>query len=333
MNIRGLDSLPQKHRIWIRLPNWLGDVIMAIPLIKALRASRPDAEITFLTQARFHSLLETLDLADRIIKLPPKGLGYFPFFSRLKGEFPDTYILLTNSFRGDIEAWLTRCPFRAGMLRPGKNRPLLSHHWNLPENLDESKIHQMNVWEYFLQHFGLHAEPDSSPLNLGADNVTSIGLICGTENSPEKRWPVEHWRALIEKILYQDPDVTIQLFGTAADSAITRSVQHGFDQQRVIDQAGKTNLLDFAQYLNRCRLVICNDTGGMHLANAIGVPVVALFGPTNPLRTGPVYDAPVSILQPDGCPDFGGQSMHELKPEKVMKAVEKELAAPLGHSR
>jgi len=69
---------------------------------------------------------------------------------------------------------------------------------------------------------------------------------------------------------------------------------------------------------------VTNDTGGMHLANALGVPLIALFGPTNPVRTGPVFSAPVVILQPPGCPPTGGNSLAEISPAVVAAAVGKQ---------
>jgi heptosyltransferase II len=89
----------------------------------------------------------------------------------------------------------------------------------------------------------------------------------------------------------------------------------------VTDLAGKTDLAGFAAELRSLRLLVTNDTGGMHLANALGVPVVALFGPTNPIRTGPVFAAPHRILQPPGCPPTGGGSLADLLPAAVAAAV------------
>eukprot|EP01035_Chromulina_nebulosa_P006530 gene6530-biopygen5543 len=83
--------------------------------------------------------------------------------------------------------------------------------------------------------------------------------------------------------------------------------------------------------LRASRLLVTNDTGGMHLANALGVPLVALFGPTNPIRTGPVFNSPARILQPPGCPPTGGASLHDLAPATVIAAVQEILAPPTSH--
>jgi len=318
---RGLATPPRRTRIWIRLPNWLGDVVMALPLLRAIRLSRPDAEITLVAAKPFLPLLESWDIADRLHALPPRGAGYFRHFRALRHEHPDVWLLFTNSLRGDLEARLTGCRQRFGLVRPGKPRPLLSHAWRLPADYDERRHHQLELWETFLRHFGLNAAPDRTPVAGGVRGGDAgsarIGLICGSENTPAKRWPVAHWRALIDAL----PDLTFALFGTAKDTAITREIAAGFAPGRVLDLAGKTDLPGFARELRGCALLVTNDTGGMHLANALGVPLIGLFGPTNPIRTGPVFAAPVRILQAPGAASTGGGALQDLSPETVVAAL------------
>ncbi len=100
MRARGLARMPRKTRFWVRLPNWLGDVAMAVPLLRAIHESRPDAEITLLAQPGFVPLLESWGLADRVRPLPGRGPGYFGHFAGLRTEYPDAWILLTNSASG-----------------------------------------------------------------------------------------------------------------------------------------------------------------------------------------------------------------------------------------
>ena len=332
--LRGLPSLPRQTRVFIRLPNWLGDVVMALPLLRALRASRPDAELTLIAKPQFLPLLESWGVADQLHALPPQGLGYFVHFWRLRRAYPDTWLLFTNSFRGDLEAWLAGCRQRFGLVRPGKRRPLLSHAYVVPAGFDERTHHQLELWENFLRHFGLTVAPDRSPVlspplaspkpGEGGSPPASfpIGLICGSENNPAKRWPVSHWRALIELL----PAERFVLFGTANDAPITSAIAGGFGD-RVENLAGRTTLPEYSARLRACRLLVTNDTGGMHLANALGVPLIALFGPTNPVRTGPVFSAPVTILQPPGCAPTGGGSLADLSAQRVVADV------PIGDER
>lgn len=318
MRARGLARMPRKTRFWVRLPNWLGDVAMAVPLLRAIHESRPDAEITLLAQPGFVPLLESWGLADRVRPLPGRGPGYFGHFAGLRTEYPDAWILLTNSARGDLEARIAGCPQRFGILRPGRFRPLLSDTYRPPKGFDEAHHHQLELWELFLRHFGMAARPDSSPFpGRVAARRGPIGIISGSENDPSKRWPAGHWRRLIEGL----PAERFVLFGTAGDREVASAVSSRFDSSRVSNLAGTTSLVEFAARLAECRLLVSNDTGGMHLANALGVPLVGLFGPTNPIRTGPVFAAPYRILQPPGCPPTGGGRLGDLSPEAVVAAV------------
>ncbi|MBP6507593.1 MAG: hypothetical protein KA257_08505, partial [Opitutaceae bacterium] len=225
LQARGLAAMPRKTRVFVRLPNWLGDVVMALPLLRALRQSRPDAEITLLAKAPFLPLLKNWQVADHLLPLPAQGAGYFYFFWQLRRRYPDNFLLFTNSFRGDLEAWLTGCRQRFGIVRPGRRRPLLSHAYRRPTNFDERQHHQLELWTNFLNHFGLTVPPDSTPFATRAPAPSPVlGFIAGSENNPEKRWPVEHWRTLIAQLPTTLP---IVLFGTANDVPITTAIAAG----------------------------------------------------------------------------------------------------------
>ena len=103
--------------------------------------------------------------------------------------------------------------------------------------------------------------------------------------------------------------------------AITTEIAQGFPASRITDLAGQTDLPGLVTAFRTCRLMVTNDTGGMHLANAVGVPVIGLFGPTNPVRTGPVFVSGVTMLQPPGCPPTGGGRLADLTPETVANAL------------
>lgn len=311
--------LPRRTRVWIRLPNWLGDVVMALPLIRALRLSRPDVEITLVAKAAFRPLLTESNLAEHLVDLPTRGPGYFLHFWRLRKKYPDCYLLFTNSPRGDLEAWFTRCRQRFGLVRPGQRRPFLTHHFPVPVGFDESQQHQLKLWTQFLNHFGLAADADLNPRAPSSTPPSRlvIGLITGSENNPEKRWPVAHWCELIEQL---PAHAHLVLLGTATDRAVTNEISARCARQ-IENLAGRTNLVEYCRRLTECRVLVTNDTGGMHLANMLGVPLIALFGPTNPVRTRPVFSAPVTILQPPGCPPTGGGDLALLQPSQVLAAL------------
>ncbi len=338
---RHLTALPRNTRVFIRLPNWLGDVVMALPLLRALRVSRPDAEITLIAKASFLPLLKIADVADHLEPLPKRGLSYFLHFWHLRRRHPDTYLLLTNSTRGDIEAWLTCCRQRFGLVKQNHRRPLLTHCYAVPADFDERQNHQLTLWENLFRHFGLNTPLDRAPLETPkrpdsqASHTTppfpiperlAIGFIAGSENNPEKRWPLAHWRQLAESLLAEFPSANLELLGTTNDQPITAAIAAGLEPARIHDLAGRTDLPAYMAKLRTCRLLVTNDTGGMHLANALGVPLLALFGPTNPVRTGPVFSAPFEILQPPGCATTGGAHLADLLPETVLTALRRQLA-------
>jgi ADP-heptose:LPS heptosyltransferase len=280
--------------------------------------------------------VELSGVADRLEPLPERDGGYFKHFWRLRRRFPDVYVLFTHSTRSDIEAWLTRCRQRFGVVRHGKSRSLLTHAYVLPDDFVEAEHHQFELWENFLRHFGVATPPVRTPLALPPpDPVVQsliatmggqplIGCIPGSENSPEKRWPVEHWRTLIVALSAEHRDASFVLLGTAKDQPITAEISKGLGA-RVYDLAGKTDLQSYMQHLRACTVLVSNDTGGAHLANALGVPVAVLFGPTNPVRTGPVFAAPHEIVQPAGCPPTGGAPLQKLDPEQAITAVRRLL--------
>ncbi len=326
----GLKKLPKEMRIWIRMPNWLGDVVMALPLVKTIRRARPDAQITLLAQKHFVPMLERLGVAERIIALPPKTRGYWKFFRQLRFEYPDQIFIFTNSLRGDLEAKLAGIPIRAGIVRDKKPRPLLTHKWFVPADLNLAETHQTRLWERWLRRrHGLTAPLDFAPIKLAQQKENRIGLICGSENSPEKRWSVARWREFVAIVSKKFPTLEIFLFGTKKDAEITAEVARGNDKAaggNVVDRAGKTDLPTYMDELASCRAICGNDTGGLHLANMLGVPVVGIFGPTNPVRTGPIFKAPIKILQPEGCPKTGGMDIDKIPAEKAASTLAEILA-------
>ncbi len=311
------------YRLWIRMPNWLGDVVMALPLLQALRNSRPDAEFTLLCQPAYIPLLQILGIGDAHIPLPHKRTpGYFQFFKHLRDQFPDTQLLLTNSTRGDLEARHIGAPQRFGLVLPGRPRPLLTHTYQPPQEIrgQLDTLHQTRLWEHMLRHFGLQDPIPDAPFQLPDTRrrPAKTGFIAGSSNNPEKCWPPQKWIQLAHRLLDADPQTHIHLYGTQDDRQATAQIADALPEDRVHDHAGQTDLPTLARELSTCAHVLGNDTGGMHLANALGTPVTVLCGPTNPLVTGPFFDAPRTIVQPAGTPQTGGVSIHDLGVEQVI---------------
>lgn len=305
----------------VRLPNWLGDVVMALPVVRAMAKKMP--RTTLMGQPAFATLLKQLKVDLPYRAVPAKGLRYYGHFLCFPRGFSHS-VLFANSQRSDLEAWLARIPQRFAVTWPGRPRRLINHRYPIVHPEDEGGRHQTRLWTDFTAYFSFHDGVSRAPLIRREGCGQGIVLICGSENTPQKRWPVAHWRALLRAFLVESA-AEVYLTGTPGDRAITAAVAEGFPPERVVNLAGATKLSGFLDILSRARLVVGNDTGGLHLANAIGVPVIALFGPTNPLRTRPIYDAPVTVLQPPGCPVDEGGDIAGISPRMVMKSAEKLL--------
>ncbi len=339
----GWQSIPKNNRYWFRMPNNLGNLVKILPFIKQIGQSRPDAEVTILAKRHFIELVESFEIADRVMVIPRRNTGYFNRFYRMRFAYPDCYYQLTDTLIGDIEAFLTGAPRKIGLKLPDSARPLLTDKFAVDPGFDERKNHQTVLWEQLFRYFGLRGDIDWSPLELSMDNLVInplrclqtesreapyLGLICGAGNQREKCWSIDYWIECVAGLMDLYPQSNICLFGCSPDLSVSRQIIEQFEPGSIHDFTGSTDLMQFAVALKSCRLVISNDCGGLHLANALGIPVVGLYGYTNPVRTGPIFEAPKKIIQPIGCPRAGGISVTQICLSQVFEAVTELVKQP-----
>ena len=294
-------KLPRTTKFWIRMPNWLGDVVMTFPLLDAIRRGRPDASLTLLAKPGFQELLLNLGTSDGFIALPSGIEGNSSqAFLKHRREYPSLIINFANSLRSDLECFGLGAPRRYGVCLAGRKRPLLTHSYDPTHSHTEEgrEIHQVRLWEQMLQYFGLDQELNLSPIVLPAEkNPAKIGIMPGSANNPSKCWPLENWKDLIKSIQSNNKEVQINVFGASAEASLANSIASEFSESKVVNRCGKTNLWQLAQELSTCIWVTGNDSGGMHLSNSLGVPSIVLFGPTQSTCTKPIFDSPLTILE------------------------------------
>ena len=182
-----------------------------------------------------------------------------------------------------------------------------------------------------LNHFGMVEKISSGNLitSKSSANPCKIGIIPGSSNDPSKRWALHNWISLIKRILVEPGEFEIFLYGSREDNLISAPIIEKVNSSKIFNLTGKTSLCDFASELKSCSLLIGNDSGGMHLANSLSIPVIFLYGPTNPLITGPFYDSAKSILQPVGCPPSGGYSISDISVDEVLAETRKQISSIL----
>jgi len=283
-------------RILIRSSNWLGDAVMSVPAVRAIKNGRPDVHVTIAAADKIAPMWKLIPEVDAIIPLPEGSL--LSVVRLFKQQIPfDVAILFPNSLRVALESWLGGIPRRVGyrghcrgwlvnqvVREPRKPGPPEHHSLRFlriarecgaePSHVEVPKINQTS-----------NIQP-SQGYGLAGEHQTLIGLCPGAEYGPAKRWLPERFAEAAAKITAQSSAQWI-LLGTKNDSAIGEQIAAAIGDH-CVNRIGQTTLYQLIDELRRCRLLLTNDTGTMHLAALLGVPVVAVFGSTEPRLTGPL---------------------------------------------
>jgi heptosyltransferase-2 len=292
-------------RLVIRAPNWLGDAVMALPAMEAIRRALPDSYISVAAIPSLAPLFEedTGARPDTVIAADKKHEAA----ALRAGDFNAT-LLLPNSFRA---AWVAR---RAG----------IAERWGFSSNLrallltksvqrPKGVVHQSAYYLDLARGLGFEGqagEPWVKVKPRGVARATAlfeehgvtssaplVGFAPGAAYGHAKRWPPSRVADTIAR-LSRERGATCVLVGAASDRDSGREIESSLPPDvRAINLIGRTNLREFAGVLARCRAFVSNDSGAMHLAAAVGVPVVAIFGPTNERVTAPLGAHDVLVHQ------------------------------------
>ncbi|MGZ5020623.1 MAG: lipopolysaccharide heptosyltransferase II, partial [Chthoniobacterales bacterium] len=318
-------------RILIRGTNWLGDSVISTAAVRAIKRGRPDAHITVATPANLAPVWRLIIEVDEVLSLPNKSL--FAAARLLKRQTPfDVAILFPNSLRAALEIWLAGVARRVGYR--GHSRSWLLNQI-VPEPDSRGPIkHQVHRYLHLAEEFGASIDQThatyATHMSHGTHEHLRLALCPGAEYGPAKRWLPERFAEVASAIAAQYPAQWI-LFGTASDAAIGSIIENSLGE-KCVNRIGKTTLDDLIGELRECRLLLTNDTGTMHLATLLGVPVVAIFGSTEDRLTGPLGAGNVVVRHHVECSpcflrecpiDF--RCMKEVTSEEVTAAVARML--------
>jgi len=285
----------QPFRIVLRSPNWLGDAVMCLQAARAFKTSRPDVRLAVLSPAKLAGLWRRIPEMDEVIEFE-RGDSLFSIAKRLRGRF-DVAVLFTNSLRSALEVWLAGIPRRAGFA--GHHRSALLNQLITPpkKKLRHPEHHADRYWR-IAARCGAEPAPALPPQWKPPAGEAIIGICPGAEFGPAKRWPVERFRETITALNARIPCRWV-IVGTSADTAVAASIAEGF--ANITDLTGKTSLEELTQALCGISALLTNDTGTMHLADFLGVPLVAIFGSTEPALTGPRGPASTALRHQVEC--------------------------------
>ena len=287
------------HRIVVRTPNWLGDAILALPAIAAVRRAMKDAALAVAAPASLAPLFreETSAGQDEIVTLRHPNDS-----ASLRNATFEAILLLPNSFRaawvarqaGIRERWGYAAAFRGPLLTRAVRRPR------------DRKLHHAEYYKTLVRELGMDAGdelPRVRPRPESAERADSllaregvavgglvVGLAPGAAYGHAKRWPPKRAAELIVRLTRQRGAACV-LVGAAGDRDAGREIESALPTDvRASNLIGRTDLSLLVGVLARCAAFVSNDSGAMHLAAAAGVPVTAIFGPTDDRVTAPVGD-------------------------------------------
>jgi len=261
---------------------FLGDCVLTLPLLKKLRESLPDAAVTVVTRPETAGIFAASGLAAEIIEDRKKTAPRFAEFGRLAGELRarnfDAAIIPHRSLRSALLAWRAGIPVRVGF-SSSAGRALLTHKvpfsWLL-HDVERNLALLSPLAENLKTAFpGLRR-------GAGAPYGPQDGVVAGINPGsawPTKRWPAGHWARLIKK-LTAERGGKVLLIGGPGEQDWNAEIERQAGPERCLNLTGKTTMPGLMEAIRPLKVFISNDSGPMHIAAALGVPAVGIFGPT-----------------------------------------------------
>jgi heptosyltransferase-2 len=335
-------------RLLVIAPSWIGDTLLAQPLLARLRARHPGLRIDAVAPDWTAPVLRRMPEIDEVVEVPFRHGelalgGRIRLAARLRRRGYGEAIVLPNSFKSALVPFLAGVPRRIGFR--GEARYVLL---NVRHRLDEAALPLMA--ERYLQLAEAPGRPVERPIpavrievdeanllitvsRLGLDRSRPVVALCpGAEYGPAKRWPTRHFASLARALAARGRSVW--LIGSPGDRAIGDEIVQ-LAAGEALNLCGRTDLAAAIDLLSVAEAVVTNDSGLMHVAAALGKPLVALYGSSSPAHTPPLssrarvvkLELECSPCYARDCPLGHFRCMTELGPERVAAEIDAALAA------
>ncbi len=302
-------SHPYVRRILLIKPSSLGDIVHALPTLAALKGRFPWAAVTWVVKRQWAPLVERAEGVDHVVALDGGLQGWLSQVPVIRAGRYDLVVDLQGLFRSGILAWLSGCPTRVGFANGREGSPLF-----YTQRISVPTTHMHAVDRYLLVAEALGAAlttPPSFHFQERERDVRLVRELFLREGLPAdqpwlamnvsarwitKRWPIEYFARSADLLTREGLGPVVFIGGPSErrDSARVRSMM----QVNSVDLTGQTDVGLLPILLRQAAALVTNDSGPMHIAAAVGTPTVALFGPTDPVRTGP-YGAGHTVLTHD----------------------------------
>jgi len=305
--------MEEPQNILVRMPNWVGDLVMATPVLTDLKAAFPKASITAMCRKPLCDLLKKDVSIDELFCfekpsndfLRRKGLR--DIIGKVQTGKYDVGVLLTNSFSSAWWFWQGKVKRRIGYADHFRSFLLTD-----PVKLASDKEHLVDSFKKLLFPLCVPVSKTKPRLYLTEKEIEEskellyqrgyvrgakiIGINPGAAYGSAKCWPPERFKAIAKKII-DEIDGYVVFFGDTNTASLVKEISSGLPS-KVIDLAGVTNLRELACIIKDCNVLVTNDSGPMHIADALGTPLVALFGSTDSEITGP-YEQRGNVIKKD----------------------------------
>ncbi|MBI5345719.1 MAG: lipopolysaccharide heptosyltransferase II [Chlamydiae bacterium] len=325
----------QPKNLIVRMPNWIGDLVMALPVLTNLKKNFPEAKITALVKSSIGPVLQHFSDIDEIIFFEK---GDKLLAKKLQSKNFDLAILLTNSFSSAYLFYKAKIKnivgfknelrsffldFKIKRSKESYNQHLVLTYLELLKPLN-CKIFSTKPHLVITTEEVKHAKKLLEELKIS--NKTIIGLNPGAAFGEAKCWPMSRYKEVAKKLL-QDPNNGVIVFG---DNKQRDLIDECFkDVPEIINLSGKTGLRELMALISLCDVFLTNDSGPMHIAAALNIPLVAIFGSTSEVLTGPCSDSAIVINKKVKCSpcfkrkcpiDF--KCMNNIHVDEVLKKIE-----------
>lgn len=304
-------------RLVIRTPNWIGDAVMSTPFVRSVRKNFPHTHITLLAKPWVAPVYENNPHIDEILLYDAAGrhsgfFGKFRLAKDLRRHPFDLALLLQNAFEAAFITWLAGIGIRLGFDTDGR-KILLTHPVHRYPYL--KRRHQIDYYLEILQGAGLFAEPADMEIVLSdteksravqyltdhgcSRNACIVGINPGAAFGTAKRWFEDRFAAVCNR-LKSIPNTFFLIFGSPGEQDLGCRIASAVGTN-CINLCGKTTLREAIALIDRCRLFITNDSGLMHIAAALQIPQIAIFGSTNHTTTSPRSPLSHILRMPIDC--------------------------------